>query len=109
VRGTDDGAEVVRVFDAVEDDDHPAFGGLFEIGVALGGAESDDALMGGAAGEAVERVAGFEADGDAGLAREIDDLLKAGAACPLGYEDAVERPLAAKGLGDGMDTGEDGH
>src|SRR6185369_6375121 len=109
VSGADDGAEVVRVLDSVEDDDEGAGGGLVEIGVLTGGAHGDDALVGGGAGEAVEGVTGLEADGDVGAAGEVDDLLKAGAAGALGDDDAVEGPLGLEGFEDGVDAREDGH
>ena len=88
--GTDNGAEIVRVFNAVEDDDEFRGGGDFvKRGVFFFGAEGDDSLMRFDAGETVERAAVFKSDGRARGAGEVDDFLQTLASGAAGDEDAL--------------------
>ncbi len=91
MRGTDDGAQIVWIFDAIENYDEAGIGGYFvEFGILRGGAESDDALVRIAAGETAEGSAFFEAYGDIGGAGEVDDFLDTRTASATGDHDAVE-------------------
>ena len=98
VSGANDGSEVVRIFDTVEEDEALGAGEIVEGGVFLGCSESDDALMDGAFGSAFEGFTGLEADGDVGLAGEVDDFLEFGTGGAFGDEDAVELTACAKGF-----------
>ena len=110
VRGADDRAEVVRVFDAIENDVQASCGdGLFESRESLGCAESHDALMGGSGRGAIEHFAGFETDGNAVFAREVDDFLNPGPRRTARNQDTIYRAPGAQGFTDGMDSCERGH
>jgi len=105
VSRADDGAEIVRVLDAVEDDDEAgAVEDVVEGGALLGRGEGDDALVGEILDQAVEVFAGLEADGHVRLAAEIDDLLEAGPGSTLDHVDAIESLAGAKGFADGVNT-----
>ena len=96
VRGADDGSEVVRIFDAVEDDVQSAGGdGLFQRGEFLGGSKGDNALVGSTLRRSVERFAGFKADGDLAIAAEFNDFLEAWSACSFDDKDAVKGAAGA--------------
>jgi hypothetical protein len=91
--GTDDGAEIMRVFDAIEHDHEPGIdGGLIEIGILRGGSHGDDSLVDLAAGDALQGTAIFKADGRFGATGEVDDLLYTGTTGTLCDEDAIESP-----------------
>lgn len=110
VGGADDGAEVVRIFDAIEQDEALGVGqDVFFGRVLLGRAEGDDALMGGALHDAVNGFAGFKTHGDLGLAAKIDDFLELCAAGAFGDQDTVEGAAGTEGLADGMDSSNDTH
>ena len=98
VGGADDGAEIVRIFHAVEHDEHLARCDGFEVGVLARGAEGDDALVRGGTGQAVQRGARFEAHRHAGAAREIDDFLQARASGALRDHDALDGVAGSAGL-----------
>jgi hypothetical protein len=108
--GTDDRAEVVGVFDAVEEDKEAGIGeDVVERSVVSGGGESDNTLMGKAFDHAVEGFAGFEADWDAAFTTDVDDLLETGSGGAFDEVDAVEWAGGTERLADGVDTGERKH
>ena len=72
----DDRAEIVRIFDAVEDNEQFGRGrDIPQVRVLLLATERDNALMRFHPRETVERAAFFKSYGRAGGAGEIDDLL----------------------------------
>jgi hypothetical protein len=78
--GTEDGSEVLGIFNAVEGEHEAGFRAFEDV---LRGEEfalandGDDALVAGSAGDAGEGVAGFGTDRDFGGAAEVDDGLEA--------------------------------
>ena len=83
VSGADDGAEIVRVLNAVEHHMQPALGGgFFQRGVAGRGSVSDDALMRRPGGVAVEMLARLKADRNSAPAAQLNQFLKAHAGRP---------------------------
>jgi len=109
VRGANDGAEVMRIFHAIEHNDQRRMRGyVFEFRVLLFRAERDDALMGFDARETVHRAAIFKADRRASVAGEIDDFLHATAGQSARHEDAFEGALCAESFGYGVKTNENG-
>ena len=76
-RGANNGAEIVRIFDAVEKNEEAlrSFGceQVFEFDRGFRGAECGHALMFARAGEAIELDAIFESYGDAFRVGELDD------------------------------------
>ena len=103
--GADDRAEIVRIFDAVQDDEEFGRGGdIFEFGVLLFSSERDDSLMRFDAGEAIERATILKADRRAAFAREIDDLLQAMAARSASDEDAIEGALCPQRFDNRVDS-----
>ncbi len=78
MRGTDDGSQIVWIFDAVEDDVQAASGdGLLQCGIFLGGTEGDNSLMRSLLRGAIQGFAGFEANDNLAVAAQVDDLLQA--------------------------------
>jgi hypothetical protein len=114
---TDDGAEVVGVFNAIEENDEAdlTFGlvgaseNVFESCGGSGSGHGDYALMLAGAGEAIQLAAIFEADGDAALAGKLDDLFNAGILAALGDEDAVEGGAGFESFADGVNASETIH
>jgi hypothetical protein len=88
VGGAEEGAEVVRVFDAVEGEEEAVVLGeggrggeeVFDGEEGALADEGERALVGVGAGEAGELVAGFEGDADAGGAAGEGELVQAGIA-----------------------------
>src|SRR5690349_4146473 len=103
MRSADDRAEIVRILDAIEDYDELTRRGLLEVRVLARGAERDHALVGGTAGQPVERGALLEADRDGSAPRQVDDLLNARAAGALRDEDSFERAPGFERFDDRMD------
>ena len=106
VRGADDGAQIVRIFHAVEHHQHLGRGDGIEVGVLARRAEGDDALMGRAAGQPVQGGTRLKANGHAGAARQVDDLLQTRTAGALRDHDALQGVAGAQGLGNGMNATE---
>ncbi len=111
--GADDGAQVVGVFDAVEQDDDATVAGwigvsenVFERAGGACGDDGDDALVIFGVGEAVELAAVFEADGDALFSCELNNFFYAGVLAAFGDNNAVDGALGLKGFADGVDAGE---
>ena len=116
-RGTDDGAEIVRIFDAVEQNDQPlatfrmvgAVENVVEGGGRSRGGDSDDPLVVPRVGQTIELPAILETDGDAAFAREFHDAFDAGILTALGDDDAIECASGFEGFADGVNTGETVH
>ena len=101
VGGTEERAEVLRVFDAVECEEQArgwigirAREQVFEVEEFAGADDGDDALMGGGVGEAGELFFGLEAETDAVLAAGVDDALEALVVTVTGDADVVEAAIA---------------
>ena len=107
MRRSYDGAQVVRIFHAIQYDQQlRAFQHLAEFGIALRGAKSHNALMRSAIRGPIERIAGFEAHRHGMLAGQIHNLLYPWTSCAPGDQDPVERSSGAKGFAYGMNTGQ---
>jgi len=105
VRRANDGAQIVRILDAVEHHVHPARAdGRFERRVFFRGAQCHHTLVLWTARGAVQMFACFEADGNFSLAAQVDDLLKTRARRAFDKQDPLERPAGADRLPDGMDS-----
>lgn len=77
VRGANDCAEVMRIFDAVEDDEElRVLQNLVEIAIALGCAERDHALVSGVVRNAIEHLAGFEAQWYGAFSAQVYNFLE---------------------------------
>jgi hypothetical protein len=115
VGGADDGAEVVRVLDAIEDDDEGVLAAalgeeVVEIVVAFLRDYGDDALMRGGVGHSLEFVAAKEADGDAGVTGVVDDALKLLVGALLGDTDVFDGAGARfDGFADRVNAEDDVH
>lgn len=110
VGGADNGAEIVGIFDTIQDDNH--FGALDDIvliGVLCGCAKGDDALVRLVPTGTLQRVARFKAYRNAILPAEVDDLLKARPAGTLGNEDTVEGPFCFQRFADRVHTDKNSH
>src|SRR5579872_4320994 len=95
-------SEIVRVLDAVEEDQQlRARDAALVIGVAMRRAERNHALVGCALRHAIQRLARLEADGDISLAAQIDDLLDARSAGAFRHKHAVEGSTRCNGLAHG--------
>lgn len=104
--GTDDRAEVVRVLDAVADDDERGLTALLrdtenvvERYIFLCGGLRDDALMGAGDAHVVELAAVAGHGRDAALFRLGGNVREV---CALGEEDLVHRAARAQGFEDGV-------
>ncbi len=105
VRRTDNGSEVVRVLDAVQDHQKfRALGDLIERDVPVRRAQRYDALVRGAAGQPVQSLARLETHGHGKLVTEFDDFLDARPGKAFGYENAGKRATGAERLKNRMDT-----
>lgn len=79
---------------------------VFELGVALRGSKRDDALVGGAVGCTVKRLARLKTHGHSPLARQVDDLLESRTSGASRNQNAVERTRGAQSLAYGMNAGQ---
>jgi hypothetical protein len=110
--GAEEGAKVLRVFDAIEGEDQAGFCSgeeVFDFEEFAFAREGDDALVGGGAGEAGEGFAGLGAEFDAGGTAEIGNGGEAGvvtsAEAFLGDADVIETARAgSEGLFDRMEA-----
>lgn len=110
VSGAQDSAQIVGIFDAIEQDVQAAgAGGFFEAGIMLGRAKGDHALMRGARRGSIQLFPRLETYGDAALAAHIDELLQTRTRGAFGDQNVVDRPSGFEGLPDGMDSCEQGH
>jgi hypothetical protein len=105
------GAEVLRVFNAVEGEDEAAGAGkrwiggeqVFDGEEFLGADESNDALMRWSFGEEGELLARLDAGADAGFAAESDDAVEAGVVAFARKQNVVETaPAGSERFLDGM-------
>jgi len=109
------GAEIVRIFDAVEKNDESfasVIGALVRGGEnalersrGAGGGQSDYSLMIFRIGETIELAALFKADGNVSRAGELDDFLDARVLAPTRDQDAVERAAGVESFAYGVDAG----
>jgi DNA-binding transcriptional MerR regulator len=105
VRRTDDRAQVVRIFDSVQNDMQAALsGGILKRGVALRCSYRDNSLMICAARGAVQMLAGFESDGYGFFPAQIDDFLEPGSSSALHDQHSIQRPAGTQGFPHGMDS-----
>ena len=113
----DDGAEIVRIFDAIEENNQTQviFGficvidDVFEGGGCAHGGDRDDALVLAGVGEAIELAAIFKTNGDAARASELHDFFDASVLAALGDDDAVEGAAGFEGFADGVNASEAVH
>jgi DNA-binding transcriptional MerR regulator len=111
MRGADDGAEIVRVLDAVDDYMQAAVGsgGFFQRRVFFGRAERHDTLMRHSFARPIEAIARFETHRNFAFPAEVDDLLNSGRGHAPGDHDIVEGAPGPESLPDGMDSRERRH
>jgi len=103
--GADYRAQVVGIFDTVQDYDQSGVCGYFvELGVFGGCAKGDNALMSVVTGETAESAAFFKAHGNVGGAGEVDDFLYARTAGTSGDHDAVESAAGLECFDNGVKT-----
>ena len=103
VGGADDGAQIMRVLNAIQQDDQAETGGsLFQRGGERRASEGHDILMVGCG--AIELGAGFKAQRNIALAAQFDDLLKARTGGAARDENTIERHAGFKGFPNGMDS-----
>jgi len=116
----EEGAKVLRVFNAVEGEEEAgcgcAVGGCWRMEEVLDAEQflradyGDYALVGCGSGELGELVAGLLANADAGFSAFGEELLDAGVVALAGDEDVVEAAAAgAQGFFDGVEAVEDFH
>ena len=114
--GANDGAEIVRIFDAVEKDDE-AFASV--IGAFVGGGENaferrrsarggqgDDSLMIFRVGETIQLAAVFKADGNIARTSELDNFFDARVLAAARDQDAIEGAARVERFADGVDASE---
>jgi DNA-binding transcriptional MerR regulator len=100
----------VRVLDTVQDDDEArAFQDVFQFAVLDGGSQGDDALVRAGARQPVQGLAGFEANRDAALARQADQLLDPGPGGAPGDDEAVESAARAQRFTHRVNSGQQTH
>lgn len=112
-RRAKDGAEVLRIFDAVKGENEARLGAVeevFHVEEVSFTNDGNDALMGGRVSESGECLAGLGTDFDARTAAQIDDLCQAVVVPFAGDADMVEAPAAgAKSLLDGVQAVQNFH
>ena len=106
IGGTHDGPEVVWIFDTIGGDDEGPERDFVELGIAMGGGDGDDTLVGGGTGGTIQDGARLEAYGDTALPREVDERLDADAAGPFGNQDAIHLAAAFESFQNRVDAGE---
>jgi hypothetical protein len=108
--GSDDRAEIVRVFHAIQDHDHFCAGdNIILTRVLRSRAKSNDALMGFVATGAFQSVTWLETNSYTILTAEVDDLLQTWSAGALGDEHAVEGALGFQRFTDRIHSDENSH
>ena len=108
----DDGAEIVRVFHAVQQNKKcfarwaggAAGDQIIQIVRLLGGRQGDDTLMLAGAREAIELRAVLEANSDTALPGQGDQFFEAVAVVAAGNHDALERAAGDERFADGVDA-----
>ncbi len=105
MRSADDGAEVVRILYAIEDDVHALLRDrLLKRGEPFGRSESYNSLMGHSGAGSIEHFARLVTNGNAAFAGQIDDLLHARSGGTFGDKDTIKRPAGPERFPDGMDS-----
>jgi hypothetical protein len=109
-----DSAKIVRILDAVKQDDETfltvasaGVGGgedILDRGCGACGSEGDDTLMIFRTGEPIDLGAILEAQGDVPTARELDDLLDAHILASARDDNAIERAAGCEGFADGVNS-----
>ena len=106
MRGSDDGSEIMRIFDAVEN--HQKLGApnyVIETGVIVSCPKGHDTLMVRAsARRAIQRFSRFKPYRYLALAAESNNLLQARAACPTRNQNPIDGPLCTERLAHRMDS-----
>ena len=111
-RRSNDGAQIVRILDAIEQNDESgarlirACENVVESRRSAGGGERDHALMIFRIGEAVELAAVFETHGNALLARELHDFFDARVLPALGNDDVLDGTLRFERFFHRVDAGQ---
>src|SRR4029077_8191407 len=91
-RGADDCAQVVGIFDAVEQHNQVrVLDGLLISGIAMGRPDGDNPLVRGAVCDAIQSFTRLEPHRNIALAAELDDLRESWAPGPAGDQHAIER------------------
>ncbi len=107
VRGPDDGAKIVRIFDAIENQQQLCAGkDILDFRIISGCAEGDHALMRHASARAIQGVARFKSYRYVVVAAEIDDLLQARPAGAAGNQNAIDGALRLERFPHRMNTGD---
>lgn len=110
VGGAHDGAQVVRVLDAVQDNDEPrALQDVLQFAVLDGGSQSEDTLVRADARQPVQGLAGLEANRDAALARHPDQFVDPSSGGAAGDDEAVEGPARAQRFTHRVNSGQQAH
>jgi hypothetical protein len=105
VRSANDGAEVVRIFNTVEDDDQSSVvEDAAQVDITTSSAECNHALMRNTFAPAIESFARFEANGHGLSTAEFDNLLNARSARAFRDRNSVERTPGAQGLAHGVNA-----
>jgi hypothetical protein len=108
--GSDDRAEIVRVFHAIQHHDHFCAGdNVFFTRVLRSRAECDDALMGFVATGAFQGVACLKPNSYTILAAKVDDFLQTWSAGALGDEHAVKGAFGFERFTDRIHSDENSH
>jgi hypothetical protein len=116
-RGPHNGAEVVRIFYSIEQNDEAdltfsligARENIFDRGGGARGGDSDYTLVLACVREAIKLAAIFEADGNTALAGELDDFFDASVLATLGDDDAVEGAACFESFANRVNAGEPIH
>ncbi len=107
VRGANNGAQIVRIFHAVQDDQQSRIGQhLIQLRITVRGAKRHHALMRRAIGCPIQRLARFKAQRDRAFPRQIDDFLQPGSAGAARDQHAIERAARAQSLANRMNSGD---
>ena len=108
-----DGAQIVRVFDAVQHDDHGMFPGfrqnLVQRAVAGGGGDRQNPLMPASSGEPVESGRRLEAQRDAAFAAGVDERLQTAISRSLRHRNVVDCAARAQRRLDCVDAHQTSH
>ena len=105
VSGPHDRTQIMRIFHAVEQDDQLCIGDAgFIIGISVGRAQRDHALMRGACGNTIQRFTRFEAYNDVAAAAELHDFLQARAAGAARDQHAIDSAAGGERFSYRMDA-----
>lgn len=91
MRGANDGAQIVRIFHAIQHHQQLRVDRNFiQLSVALGRAERQHSLVRGAIRSPVERLSGLKPHRHRLLSRQIDDLLQARTTRPASNQNPIK-------------------